>query len=108
MDHGLAGWVVWNVGSLSYDCLREVPWTMTDQQLLECISLDPKIMAGKPVVRGTRLAVDYILNLLAHGATVDEVLEEYQGLAPEDIQACILFAAKCLEDSEFMHLAEST
>jgi uncharacterized protein (DUF433 family) len=42
---------------------------MTDQQLLERIALDPQVMVGKPVVRGTRLTVEYILSLLAHGAT---------------------------------------
>lgn len=65
---------------------------MTDQQLLERIVLNPKVMAGKPVIRGTRLSVEYILNLLAHGATVAEILEEYEGLCAEDIQACILLA----------------
>lgn len=53
---------------------------MTEQQLLERITLNPKVMAGKPVIKGTRLTVEYILNLLAHGATVAEILEEYQGL----------------------------
>jgi len=40
---------------------------MTEQQLLERIALDPKVMAGKPVIKGTRLTVEYILNLMAHG-----------------------------------------
>ena len=78
---------------------------MTDQQLLERIALDPKVMVGKPVVRGTRLTVEYILNLLAHGATDTEILNEYDGLTPEDIRACILFATKSLEDTAFMPLA---
>ncbi len=66
---------------------------MTDKQLLERIVLNPKVIVGKPVIKGTRLTVEYILNLLAHGATVAEILEEYEGLTPEDIQASILFAA---------------
>lgn len=78
---------------------------MTDQQLLERIVLNPKILAGKPVIRGTRLSVEYILNLLAHGANVAEILEEYEGLSPEDIQACILFASKSLSKTTFMPLA---
>lgn len=53
---------------------------MTDQQLLERIGCDPKIMVGKPVIKGTRLTVDYVLNLLGHGSTVDAILDEYQGL----------------------------
>ena len=78
---------------------------MTDQQLLERITLNPKVMTGKAVIKGTRLTVDYILGLLAHGATVEEILEEYDGLTREDIQACLLFATKSLEDTVFMPLA---
>jgi uncharacterized protein (DUF433 family) len=79
--------------------------TMTDEQLLERITLDPKVMTGKPVIKGTRLTVEYILNLLAHGATQEEILQEYDSLSREDIQACILFAKKSLEDMTFMPLA---
>ena len=78
---------------------------MKDQQLLERITLNPKVMVGKPVIKGTRLTVEYILNLLAHGATVGEVLEEYDGLTPEDIQACLLFATRSLESTVFGPLA---
>ena len=77
---------------------------MADQHLLERIIVDPKVMVGKPVIRGTRLTVEYILNLLAHGATVDEILEEYEGLTQEDIQACLLFASRFLADTSFMPL----
>jgi uncharacterized protein (DUF433 family) len=62
---------------------------MKDEQLLERITLNPKVMVGKPVIKGTRLTVEYILNLLAHGATTAEILEEYKGLTQEDIRACI-------------------
>jgi len=81
---------------------------MTDNQLLERISLDDEVMAGKPVIRGTRITVEYVLNLLAHGATVEEILGEYQGLATDDIQACLLFAAKAMQDSAFMPLTLET
>ncbi|MCB0126416.1 MAG: DUF433 domain-containing protein, partial [Caldilineaceae bacterium] len=73
-------------------------------QLLDRITLNPQIMVGKPVIRGTRLTVEYILNLLAHGATIQEILDEYSGLTTEDIQACFLFATKSLADSEFLPL----
>ena len=76
-----------------------------DQQLLERITLDPKVMAGKPVIKGTRLTVDYILNLLAHGASWEEILEEYNGLTQEDIRACLLFATKFLQETVFLPLA---
>jgi uncharacterized protein (DUF433 family) len=80
---------------------------MTDQELYERIVLNPKVMVGKPVIRGTRLSVEYILNLLAHGATVTEIIEEYKGLSPEDIQACLLFASKSLSNTTFMPLMET-
>lgn len=78
---------------------------MRDEQLLERITVNPKVMVGKPVIRGTRLTVEYILNLLAHGATVEEILQEYKDLTYEDIQACILFATRTLESTAFMPLA---
>jgi uncharacterized protein (DUF433 family) len=77
---------------------------MNDDQLLERITSDPEVMAGKPVIRGTRLTVGYILNLLAHGATEDEILDEYEDLDREDIRACLLFSARTLSDSSFMPL----
>ena len=78
---------------------------MTDKKLLECIAINPKVMAGKPVIKGTRLTVEFILNLMAHGATVQEIMDEYTGLTHEDIQACILFASKALENTVFMPLS---
>lgn len=78
---------------------------MSDRELLDRITLDPKVMTGKPVIRGTRLTVEYILNLLAHGATPETILEEYDGLTREDIQACLLFATKSLESASFLPLA---
>jgi uncharacterized protein (DUF433 family) len=80
---------------------------MGQNQLLERITLNPKIMVGKPIIRGTRLTVQYILNLLAHGASVDEILQEYNGLTKEDILACLLYASETLEDTTFMPLIEA-
>ena len=81
---------------------------MQEDQLLERIIINPKVMVGKPVIKGTRLSVEYILGLLAHGATVEEILQEYEGLSLEDIQACLLFATKSLQDTEFMPLSMET
>lgn len=81
---------------------------MTDEQLLVRISLDPEVMAGKPVIKGTRLTVEYIVNLLAHGANVEEILQEYQDLTRDDVRACLLFAARSLQDSAFMPLTLET
>ena len=77
---------------------------VNEQQLLERIALDPQVMVGKPVIKGTRLTVEYILNLLAHGATIAEILDEYDGLVQEDIRACLLFAARSLNDTTFLPL----
>ncbi len=63
---------------------------MDDQKLLERITLDPKVMMGKPVIKGTRLTVEYVLNRLAHGATAADIIKEYEGVTVEDIQACSL------------------
>ncbi len=80
---------------------------MNNETLLERISINPKVMVGKPVIKGTRLTVEYVLNLLAQGATIEDILAEYDGLAREDIRACFLFATKSLESIAFMPLAAS-
>jgi uncharacterized protein (DUF433 family) len=77
---------------------------MTDQQLLQRIVVNPGVMVGKPVIRGTRLTVEYILNLLAHGTTIDEIPQEYADLTEADIRACLLFATRSLEDTTFLPL----
>jgi uncharacterized protein (DUF433 family) len=66
---------------------------MADQELLNRITTNPKVMTGKPVIRGTRLTVEYILNLLAHDTTVAEILAEYDGLVEADVKACLLFVS---------------
>lgn len=63
--------------------------------LSDHIVLDPGILAGKPVIRGTRLAVEFILELLAAGESEKELLENYPGLTREDILACLSYAS-CL------------
>ncbi len=67
---------------------------MNDEELLKRIVLDATVMTGKPVIKGTRLTVDFILNIFANGSTAEEILDEYEGLTPDDIQACFLFATK--------------
>jgi uncharacterized protein (DUF433 family) len=81
---------------------------MDESKLLERIVMNPKVMVGKPVIRGTRLTVQYILGLLAHGTTMDEILEEYEGLTHEDILACLMFATEALEDTAFAPLTVET
>ena len=70
---------------------------MTDDELRQRISIDPKIMVGQPCIRGSRLTVRFILGLLAHGSTVEEILAEYYRLTPDDIRACFLYAVDTLD-----------
>jgi uncharacterized protein (DUF433 family) len=81
---------------------------MADQELLNRITTNPKVMTGKPVIKGTRLTVGYILNLLAYDTTVAEILSEYDGLVEADIKACLLFASRSLERASFMPLVMET
>jgi uncharacterized protein (DUF433 family) len=62
-------------------------------QLSEHIVVDPEILAGKPVIRGTRLAVEFILELLAAGQSEADLLMNYPGLTHEDILACLSYAS---------------
>lgn len=62
------------------------------------IVTNPKIMVGKPVVRGTRLTVEFILGRFADGWTERDVLESYPNLSPEDIRAVFAYAADCMND----------
>ncbi len=79
---------------------------MSDELLLQRITVNPQVLTGKPVIKGTRLSVEHVLNLLAHGANVEEILDEYEGLTREDVRACILFASKSLESTSFMPLTQ--
>jgi len=62
----------------------------------ERITVDPQILVGKPVVKGTRIAVEFVIDLLAKGWTTEQVLKEYDHLTPEDIQACLAYASETL------------
>lgn len=76
-----------------------------DKSLLERISLDPKVMAGKPVIRGTRIPVELIVRMLAQGIPESDILREYPRLQPEDIRAAMAYAAQVLADEAVFPLA---
>jgi len=78
---------------------------MSDAELLNRVTMNPQLMVGKPVIRGTRLTVDHILNRLAHGDTEADILREHIRLTSDDIKACLLFATKSLQDASFVPLA---
>jgi uncharacterized protein (DUF433 family) len=63
----------------------------------ERIIVDPKILVGKPVVKGTRLAVEFIVELLAQGWPEGEIIRNYPGVTHEDISACLMYASSILK-----------
>lgn len=67
---------------------------MNENQLLARIAINHRVMIGKPVIKGIRLTVEYILKQLALGVTSYQILQECDGLKSEDIQACFLFGKK--------------
>ena len=67
---------------------------MTHEQLLERIVIDPAICHGKPCIRGHRIWVSLIVDLLADGMTSEQILEQYPGLEADDIRACMAYAAE--------------
>ena len=73
---------------------------MTEEKLLKRIVINPKIMLGKPVIKGTRLSVEIIVEKIAYGETTDDILKDYPFLTEEDIRAALLYAAKSLAREE--------
>jgi uncharacterized protein (DUF433 family) len=73
---------------------------MKEDKLLKRIALDPKIMLGKPVIKGTRLPVELIVEKIAYGATYEDLKTDYPFLTDDDIRASILYAAKRLAHEE--------
>ena len=71
------------------------------EELLRRIVVDPKVMSGKPVIRGTRITVDLILELLASGMTPEEIAKDYK-ISIEDVRAALLYAAKILGREEVL------
>jgi len=61
------------------------------------ISVDPKVLVGKPVIRGTRLALEFLMELLAEGWTHEQILTNYPQLTTDDIQAVLHYAAETLK-----------
>lgn len=71
------------------------------ESLIERISIDPEIVHGKPAIRGTRIMVSSILEYLAGGDSIEEILGEFKELTKEDILACLAYASKAIDHKEF-------
>ena len=61
------------------------------------IAIDPQILTGKPVIKGTRIAVEFVIDLLGRGWTTEQILDEYDHLTREDIMACLAYAGDLLK-----------
>ena len=72
------------------------------EDVLGRIVIDPKVMVGKPVIRGTRVPVELILGLLGKGASFDDILRGYPRVTKEDIYACLLFAQQAINNSLYV------
>lgn len=68
------------------------------------INIDPKVLVGKPVIKGTRISVEFVMDLLGRGWTTEQILREYDHLKPEDIHACLAYASEMLK-SERVYLS---
>ena len=71
------------------------------------IQVDPEVMLGKPVIRGTRVPVEFLLRRMAEGASADELLASYPHLMREDVRAAVAFAADEIAHTETLPLAQS-
>jgi len=69
--------------------------------------IDPMVLAGKPVIRGTRLAVDLILSLLGQGWSESDLLRNYPGLVHEDVAACLQYASEVLQAEKVYPLSRA-
>jgi uncharacterized protein (DUF433 family)/predicted nuclease of predicted toxin-antitoxin system len=69
-------------------------------EVMDRIAIDPEVVSGKPVIKGTRIPVYLVIELLASGITEKEILEQYPTLSKEDIKAALLYASKCVQNEE--------
>jgi uncharacterized protein (DUF433 family) len=74
-------------------------------EFVDRIDVNSKIMLGKPVIRGTRIPVELILRTLAEGATIEDLLDVYPRLTPEDIRAALTYASRMLAREETIPLS---
>lgn len=74
--------------------------------ILDRIVFDQKVLVGKPVIKGTRLSVQFIIGLLGNGMSMEDILSEYTYITQDDINACLLYAAKTLDTNTFVPLKQ--
>ncbi len=77
---------------------------MKKENLLSRITIDPRVLVGKPTIRGLRISVEQIIKALANNVSAKELLEEYPELEPEDIQAALFYAAEIISEERVFQL----
>jgi uncharacterized protein (DUF433 family) len=73
-------------------------WIGEDVSMFDRITADPAILGGKPCIKGTRISVDFLLELIAHGASREDILKAYPHLSAEDVEQAVLYAARFLKN----------
>ena len=68
------------------------------------IVVDPKVLVGKPIIKGTRISVEFVIDLLARGWTAEQILKEYDHLTGDGIRACLTYAAELVQEEEVYSL----
>jgi uncharacterized protein (DUF433 family) len=80
---------------------------MTREELLARISINPQVCFGKPCIKGHRIWVSLVLDLLASGSSIQEVVDDYPGISEDDIRACIAYGAEMSRD-RYVEIASDT
>jgi uncharacterized protein (DUF433 family) len=76
-----------------------------DEQLLERIHFNPQVMVGKPIIRNTRVPVELVVRMIAHGVSEADILAEYPRLQQDDIRAALAYAAQVVADEAVFPLS---
>ena len=96
------------VKSILRGCIIDAPFVLLVRERMvdwqDYVHADPKVLVGKPVVKGTRLSVDFVLGLFAAGWTEQQVLENYPTLTPEGLRAVFAFAAELAREERMYTL----
>jgi uncharacterized protein (DUF433 family) len=77
---------------------------MKHRNLSKRITSNPMILGGKPIIKGTRISVEFILELLASGAMESEILQDYPHLKSKDIKACLDYAARSMQNEIYLDM----
>ncbi len=75
---------------------------------MERITVNPRILGGKPIIEGTRISVEFILELLASDVSEEDILTDYPHLSREDIRACLRYAARCHKNEVYLEVKPTT